>query len=214
MHCVPLKALQWTSLASWLRWLYTENQHLSNGENWKGQEGKGALHPSHLGTWMRAKNLSLNPFISTQNELSLIIHTGYKHYSYSSPRQHKKFTAKSWFDFLYNYNAVLNTGHKSPTCYLHFTLWRCLCAWKSSQFQKKVSFTHDDAVEINQANQTSQWPHLCFWKGNMKCLHRCSHLQPDKLPSTLQSARCPEANLSSSNFWTLFLATSNMRNVQ
>lgn len=31
----------------------------------KGQEGKGALHPSHLGTWMHAKNLSLNPFIST-----------------------------------------------------------------------------------------------------------------------------------------------------
>lgn len=105
----------------------------------------------------------------------------------------------------------MNTGHESPTCYLHFTLWRCLCAWKSSQFWKKVSFTHDDAVEINQANQTSQWPHLCFWKSNMKCLHWCSHLQPDKLPSTLQSVKCPEANLISPEFWTLLIATSNIK---
>lgn len=105
------------------------------------------------------------------------------------------------------------TLDRSPTCYLHFTLWRCLCAWKSSRFQKKVSFTQDDAVEINQANQTSPWPRLCFWKSNMKYLHRCRHLQPDKLPSILQSARCPEANLISPEFWTLLLATSNISNV-
>lgn len=163
---------------------------------------------------MHAKNLSLNPFISTQNELSLIIHTGYKHYSYNSQDSTRNsqpsldlisftITMQSWTLDTRVQHAIY-ISHCGDVC----VLGRVLSS------KKKVSFTHDDAVEINQANQTSQWPHLCFWKGNMKCLHRRSHLQPDKLPSTLQSVRCPEANLSSSNFWTLFLATSNTRNVQ
>lgn len=47
----------------------------------------------------------------------------------------------------------------------------------------------------------------------MKCLHQCSNLPPNKPPSILQSARCPEARRISPEFWTLSLATSNMSNV-